>query len=382
MKEDFSIDYVAGDNLNRQSMKPSQKEKKIKRFKDDKFQHLVSTDVLAEGFNIPEADIVINYDLPYNPVKIIQRVGRATRINVPKKIEIRNFNPDEAIDQELNLIDKLDLRISNIISLIGIDYSIWADTEKMIKEKEHLDNINKCKILKELKKRISTENPDEIYQIQLREESKLDLLLRNSIEHFDLKPEDIPDKIPSKPIYTTLIDKEPGFYGVYKVDEDYFEYGEPAEFIEESSKQIKMYNEDEIKKFCEIMRNKYLTIRNKVENESLINIRDKEIFNKLLKLKKTIPPLRDDINLILKSKLHTNFKIVELVDEIYPQVKGGFNWVLEREKVLSWKNKITAIIKSEHISQSSFIEEWAKNPEEYRKMVKAFIQYRRVDMDD
>ena len=105
LKDEFSIDYVAGDNLKGQSMSHPTKEAKIRRFRDNKFQHMISTDVLAEGFNIPEADIVINYDLPYNPVKMIQRVGRATRINVPNQIEIRNFNPDESIDQELNLIE-------------------------------------------------------------------------------------------------------------------------------------------------------------------------------------------------------------------------------------------------------------------------------------
>ena len=72
--------------------------------------------------------------------------------------------------------------------MIGIDYSIWANTEEMIKEKEHIDSVNKSKVLKELKHRIATENPEEIYQVQLREESKLDILLRNSIEHYDLNP--------------------------------------------------------------------------------------------------------------------------------------------------------------------------------------------------
>ena len=233
LKIEFSIDYVAGKTLKGQAMKPSQKEIKINNFRNDNFQHLISTDVLSEGFNIPEADIVINYDLPYNPVKIIQRIGRATRINIPKKIEINNFNPDELIEKELNLLEKLDLRISNIISLIGIDYSIWANTEEMIKEKEHIDSVNKSKVLKELKNRIATENPEEIYQVQLREESKLDILLRNSIDHYDLNPEDIPVKKPSKPIYTTLLDKKSGFYGVYEFNKDFFEYGKPSEFIED-----------------------------------------------------------------------------------------------------------------------------------------------------
>lgn len=383
LKEEFSIDYVAGKTLKGQAMKPSQKEKRIKRFKEFKFQHLISTDVLSEGFNIPEADIVINYDLPYNPVKMIQRIGRATRINFPKKIEIMNFNPDELIEKELKLVEKLDLRISNIISLIGIDYSIWADTEEMIKEKEQIDSVNKCKILKELKKRIATENPEEIYQVQLRKESQLDLLIRNSIEHYDLNPEDIPIRKPSKPIYTTLLNNEPGLYGIYEFNEDFFEYGKPAEFIEEPPRSIKGYNADEINKFSKIIKNQYMDIIGKMEERGLENPKDKEIVTKIKRIKKEVPPLRNTINEILKTKFYTNYKIAEIIkQEIYPKmIKDDFSWFAEGNKVNEWKSELKSILRSEGAQEIAYIDEWFKKPDEYKKMIKAFIQYKEADQD-
>jgi superfamily II DNA or RNA helicase len=333
LKDEFSIDYVAGRNLKEQSMSHPTKESKIKKFKANIFQHMVSTDVLAEGFNIPEADIVINYDLPYNPVKLIQRIGRATRINVPKKIQIRNFNPDDSIDQELNLIEKLDIRIANIISMIGIDYSIWADTEKMVKDREQKDSVNKCKVLKELKQRIANENPEEIYQVRLRDESKLDLLLKRSVEHYNLRQEDIPIRKPTKPIYTTLIGPTNGFYGIYQFDKDYYEYRTPIDFIEEPPKPIKAYKTSDVSSFCEIMKSKYRELEYRKEEQAMDNINDKTTVNKLKKIQKKVPPLKETINKILATKIYTDHRIkIIIVIYQFKFLKKGLYFLKKKKK--------------------------------------------------
>ena len=58
---------------------------------------LVATDTIAEGFNLNRAGSIFNYDIPYNPTKVIQRVGRINRINKKLFDEIRiyNFFPTE-----------------------------------------------------------------------------------------------------------------------------------------------------------------------------------------------------------------------------------------------------------------------------------------------
>lgn len=382
LKEEFSIDYVAGRDLKDQSMSHPTKESKIRKFRDNVFQHMVSTDVLAEGFNIPEADIVINYDLPYNPVKLIQRIGRATRINVPKQIEIRNFNPDESIDQELNLIEKLDIRIANIISMIGIDYSIWADTEQMVKDKEQKDSVNKCKVLKELKHRIANENPEDIYQVRLRDESKLDLLLKKSVEHYNLQQEDIPVRKPTKPIYTTLIGPNKGFYGIYQFDKDHYEYGTPADFIQEPPKPIKVYDNLDVSSFCEIMKSKYRELEYRKEEQALDSIEDKKSVNKLKKIQKKLPPLKDIINNILGTKIYTDLRIKEIIDEISEKSsKKGFIFFKEKEQILAWKNAIETIMEEEGAKEIKIMETWAQDPQSYKKDIKAFIQYFEADFD-
>lgn len=378
LKDEFNVDYVAGIDFKGQSMKPSTKDRKIKRFKADYFQHLISTDVLAEGFNLPEADIVINYDLPYNPVKIIQRVGRATRINKPKAIEIRNFNPDESIDQELNLIGKLDMRISNIISMIGIDYSIWADTEKMVKEKEQLASVNKCKVLKELKERFKKENPEEIYKVHFRDESKLDLLLKKSIEHYNLQQEDIPVRKPSKPIYTTLVDQKDGFYGIYKFDKDYYEYGTPASFIEEPPNPQKKYNTDKIMEFCDKIKKNYEGMMWKKRDQGISHKDDREIVNKMEKIKKEVQPLKIVINKILAAQLQTNFQIAHIIkDEIYPKImEDDFIWLTQEDLLNQWERELESILETEGASSILFLDETFKKTEAYKGMINAFIQYK------
>jgi len=64
---------------------------------EDKYDILLATDKLSEGFNLNRAGAVINYDIPWNPVRVIQRVGRINRIGkkVYNEIYIVNFFPTE-----------------------------------------------------------------------------------------------------------------------------------------------------------------------------------------------------------------------------------------------------------------------------------------------
>jgi ERCC4-related helicase len=80
--------------------------------KDNRYQILIATDVLSEGVNLHRGNIIINYDLPWNPTKVIQRVGRVNRIGTKfKEIFIYNIFPtkkgDTVLNQERNIISKI-----------------------------------------------------------------------------------------------------------------------------------------------------------------------------------------------------------------------------------------------------------------------------------
>ena len=129
------------------------------KFNKGEFDVLVTTDVLSEGVNLPRADIVINFDLPYNPVRLIQRDGRAIRITNPKKIKIYNFEPDPQIDKELDLSAKFDQRVKNIVATIGIDFLIWSIEEKNVQEVSENNKERVISLIREYKDLLATQTP-------------------------------------------------------------------------------------------------------------------------------------------------------------------------------------------------------------------------------
>ena len=76
---------------------------------------LIATDCISEGQNLQDCDYLINYDIHWNPVRIIQRFGRIDRIGSRNKvIQLVNFWPDVTLDEYINLKAKVDLCISYI----------------------------------------------------------------------------------------------------------------------------------------------------------------------------------------------------------------------------------------------------------------------------
>lgn len=93
---------------------------------------LVATDVLAEGLNLQDCDIVINYDLHWNPVRLIQRFGRIDRIGSEHSvIWAFNFLPETGIEKNLHLTEVLKNRIREIHDTIGEDAAILDRTERL-----------------------------------------------------------------------------------------------------------------------------------------------------------------------------------------------------------------------------------------------------------
>ncbi|MFH7030638.1 MAG: helicase-related protein [Heteroscytonema crispum UTEX LB 1556] len=96
---------------------------------------LIATDVLAEGLNLQDGDLIINYDLHWNPVKLIQRFGRIDRIGSEKDIIYGyNFLPELGIERNLGLKQKLKNRIQEIHDTIGEDAAILDKTEQLNEE--------------------------------------------------------------------------------------------------------------------------------------------------------------------------------------------------------------------------------------------------------
>lgn len=104
------------------------------RLKSDEteIETLIATDVLAEGLNLQDCGMLINYDLHWNPVRLIQRFGRIDRIGSQfDEIHGFNFLPELGIERNLGLREKLQCRIQEIHDTIGEDAAILDNTEQL-----------------------------------------------------------------------------------------------------------------------------------------------------------------------------------------------------------------------------------------------------------
>ena len=83
---------------------------------------LVSTEVLSEGQNLQDCNYVINYDLPWNPMRLVQRIGRVDRLtSAHPTVHSRECFPDTELDDLLNLVGKLMEKIGDINETVGLD---------------------------------------------------------------------------------------------------------------------------------------------------------------------------------------------------------------------------------------------------------------------
>ncbi len=97
---------------------------------EDEIDILISTDVLAEGLNLQAGRIVINYDFHWNPVRLIQRVGRIDRIGSDHEfIEVYNFLTTPLVDKSLGLRERVRKRIDAIRDILGTSSQVLEDTE-------------------------------------------------------------------------------------------------------------------------------------------------------------------------------------------------------------------------------------------------------------
>lgn len=104
----------------------------LAKIKKDDYDILLSTDKLSEGFNLNRAGMVINYDIPWNPVRVIQRLGRINRISkkVFDKLYIVNFFPTEKGAEFVRSREIAQNKMFMIHNTLGEDSKIFDPDEE------------------------------------------------------------------------------------------------------------------------------------------------------------------------------------------------------------------------------------------------------------
>jgi len=102
------------------------------RPKDD-YRILVATEVLAEGVNLHRSNIVINYDIPWNPTRLIQRVGRVNRVDTKfDKIHTYTFFPTDEGNDLIKLREAAEAKIHAFIQMLGADARLLTEAEEIV----------------------------------------------------------------------------------------------------------------------------------------------------------------------------------------------------------------------------------------------------------
>jgi superfamily II DNA or RNA helicase len=100
------------------------------RHPEDDYRILVSTEVLSEGVNLHRSNVVINYDIPWNPTRMMQRVGRINRLDTKyDKIYTFNFFPSQQGNDEIKLRESAEAKINAFLTLLGGDAALLTEGE-------------------------------------------------------------------------------------------------------------------------------------------------------------------------------------------------------------------------------------------------------------
>ncbi len=99
----------------------------------DEYDVLITTEVLAEGVNLHRANVIVNYDTPWNSTRLMQRIGRVNRIGSrADKVYVYNFMPSAQGDEQIALVQKAYTKLQSFHVLFGEDSKIFSEEESLV----------------------------------------------------------------------------------------------------------------------------------------------------------------------------------------------------------------------------------------------------------
>ncbi len=142
---------------------------------EKELRYLFSTDVLSEGQNLQDCGVIVNYDLHWNPVRMIQRNGRVNRLGSEHEtVYVYNMSPEHTLENYLRLVERLKGKIELIRHTIGTDQPVLDEIPNPI---EYTDSIEE----------IYSEDEQVRYKAPEKCESTVDFLLSEDEYVIDLK---------------------------------------------------------------------------------------------------------------------------------------------------------------------------------------------------
>ena len=204
-KRKWNVTYDLWRDVLRKSTE--ERNKKYLQLMNDELDILIATDCLSEGQNLQDADMQINYDIHWNPVRLIQRFGRIDRIGSPcSVIRSVNFWPAKSFEEYLNLEDRIMNRMA-IMNLAGSETQEVNDRYAQMVADNTLQDKNATRLLKELTENsISDIESDQTLSLK---DFSFEVYRQDLLEYFE-KHKDFFRKMPC------------GIYSGFEVEKDLF----------------------------------------------------------------------------------------------------------------------------------------------------------------
>jgi len=277
---------------------------------------LISTDALSEGVNLQNADAVINYDLPWNPMIIVQRVGRVNRIGNEKDVVVINYIPSDEIEVIVGVLRKLKEKIKDITLIVGKDVKILTPDEEISIETfgEKIKDISKLSVTN-------------LEQYGLSEDFK------------QFIPEGIPKEQLDEYKLLNIVQYELGFTADDFKDVENMKNGPYYSFIEGKDRIISIY---------EFYRGKYKIMKKimSISKNGEIEYETPLTFLNLIKRRQKSPEKIENAMENLKTMKEETERIVEELKEQYRQEQKGFLAEL-RKALLRERGKINQKIEDD-----------------------------------
>ena len=287
----------------------------INNFLNSDTDLLLSTDILSEGQNLQKARIVINYDLHWNPVRMIQRAGRIDRIGSPfDYIFIYNFYPEKELESLLELVKILQGKIEMINETIGLDASVLGE----VINPKVFGIIRDLKGIKDKKEQILKELEEEQFG---GGEFFWQPLKDFGLERLKEFCESLPHGIQSG------LRKEKGVRGIffyYEYDEDYHLW-----YLYDATEDSFITNKTEILNFISCKENEPRVIPEGLDVFEIHNkVREdiKRVFSEALvatqirtahgRMEKTLRDMRDELDYIRHNYLENGDPTIEMISTI------------------------------------------------------------------
>lgn len=166
IKKNFKFRVLSVSAENRKALENTIRENFDANLEEEKWKHdydiIITTEVLAEGINLHRSNVIVNYDVPWNATRLMQRIGRINRIGSrAEQIFVYNFYPSAHGDEQIKLVNNALRKLQSFHTAFGEDNKIFSLLEEKGEgalfgnkiQKEESEILNYLNELRDFKKK-------------------------------------------------------------------------------------------------------------------------------------------------------------------------------------------------------------------------------------